>query len=338
MRVAVLGGGAWGTALAITLAARHEVSLWARDARQVGEMQRDRVNRRYLPGVSFPAALKVEADVAVALAEAELVVLGVTVAGLRETLRLVAAVARPRPVVWLCKGFEQGSSLLPHQVAAEELPPEAPRCVLSGPSFAGEVARGVPAAVTLAASDLEVASAIARELHSPRLRIYSSDDVIGVEVGGAVKNVIAIGAGISDGLGFGESARAALITRGLAEVTRLGVRLGGRPETFMGLSGVGDLILTCTGTLSRNRRVGLGLASGAPLATVLSELGHVAEGVYTAAEVRKLAARAHADMPIVDAVCSVLYECVAPLAAVEALLSREPKPEHVSVSRSAAPD
>jgi len=328
--VTVLGGGAWGTAFAITLAARHQVRLWARDEQQREQMRRTRVNARYLPDFPFPPSLSIADDPADALASSELAILGVTVAGLRSTLKLVAATPRPVPAIWLCKGFEAGSSRLPHQVAAEELPDATPRGVLSGPSFALEVARGVPAAVTLAATDLDFASAIARELHTPRLRIYSSDDITGVEVGGAVKNVIAIAAGISDGLGFGESARAALITRGLAEVTRLGMRLGGRAETFMGLSGVGDLILTCTGSLSRNRQVGLRLATGKPLAVILSELGHVAEGVHTAREVRRLALEVQADMPIVDAVCRMLFEGLAPQEAVEMLLARELKPEHRS--------
>jgi glycerol-3-phosphate dehydrogenase (NAD(P)+) len=328
VNIAVLGGGAWGTALAIALGGRHRVQLWARDPQQREQMRKDRCNARYLPGFAFPASLDVTDTPADALAGSDLAVLGVTVAGLRSSMQLVAAAARPIPVIWLCKGFETGSAKLPHQVAAEELPPAAPRGVLSGPSFAQEVARGVPAAVTLAATDLEFASMLARELHTPRLRIYSSDDITGVEVGGAVKNVIAIAAGIGDGLGFGESARAALITRGLAEITRLGLRLGGRLETFMGLSGVGDLILTCTGSLSRNRKVGLRLAAGRPLAAILEELGHTAEGVSSAREVHRLALGVQADMPIVDVVCRVLDQGLAPQEAVELLLSREPKPEH----------
>jgi glycerol-3-phosphate dehydrogenase (NAD(P)+) len=328
VNIAVLGGGAWGTALAIILAGRHRVGLWARDPQQRDQMRRARCNPRYLPDFAFPASLDVADDPAAALANSDLAILGVTVAGLRSTLKLVAAVSTAVPVIWLCKGFEAGSAQLPHRVAAEELPQGTPRGVLSGPSFAQEVARGVPAAVTLAATDLEFASALARELHTPRLRIYSSDDITGVEVGGAVKNVIAIAAGICDGLGFGESARAALITRGLAEITRLGLRLGGRLETFMGLSGVGDLILTCTGNLSRNRQVGLRLAGGKPLALILEGLGHIAEGVHSAREVRRLAVRVQADMPIVDVVCRVLDEGLAPQEAVEMLLSRELKPEH----------
>jgi len=327
MRIAVLGAGAWGTALAITLCARHEVALWARDPAHCEDLSRERSNRRYLPGFAFPAGLRPEPDAMRALAQCDLAIVGATVAGLRPTLKLVAAAHRPIPAIWLCKGFEAETAQLPHQVAADELPPGVARGVLSGPSFAQEVARGVPAAVTLAASDLGFATAMARELHGARLRIYSSDDVAGVEVGGAVKNVIAIGAGICDGLGFGESARAALITRGLAEVTRLGLRLGGRLETFMGLAGVGDLILTCTGSLSRNRQVGLRLAGGQPLATILADLGHVAEGVHTAREVRNLAERIGVDMPISDAVCRMLHENLAPAAAVEMLLAREPRQE-----------
>ena len=327
MKLAVLGAGAWGTALAVTLGARHEVVLWVRDPAQCAQMQADRFNQRYLPGIPLPDTLRLTSDRPAALAECEVAILGTTVAGLRATLRGVAGAGRTLPVIWLCKGFEAASSKLPHQVAAEELAGDVSRGVLSGPSFAQEVARGIPAAVTLAASDAPFATRMARELHSPRLRIYSSDDVTGVEVGAAVKNVIAIAAGISDGLGFGESARAALITRGLAEMTRLGLRLGGRPETFMGLSGAGDLILTCTGSLSRNRQVGLRLAAGQSLPDILRELGHVAEGVHSAREVLKLAHSASADMPIAAAVCAVLYDGLAPLRAVDQLLSRDPKAE-----------
>jgi glycerol-3-phosphate dehydrogenase (NAD(P)+) len=328
MKLAVLGAGAWGTSLAITLGARHEVVLWARDAVQCAQMQAGRANQRYLPGISLPDGLRLTSDLGAACAGSELAILGVTVAGLRATLRAVAAATALLPAIWLCKGFEAGSSKLPHQVAAEELREEVPRGVLSGPSFAMEVAHGVPAALTLAAPDAAFAERMARELNSRRLRIYSSNDLTGVEVGAAVKNVIAIAAGISDGLRFGESARAALVTRGLAEMTRLGLRLGGRAETFMGLSGVGDLILTCTGSLSRNRQVGLRLAAGQSLREILQELGHVAEGVHSAPEVLKLARGVGAEMPIVSAVCGVLDQRLTPQAAVDELLSREPKPEH----------
>jgi len=327
VRIAVLGAGAWGTGLAVALARTHEVVLWSRDPAHVGAMAAARTNQRYLPGIDFPAELHLAEQAGDALRGAELAVIGASVAGLRPSLRLVAGSGRPLPAIWLCKGFEAGSAKLPHEVAAEELPDAAPRGVLSGPSFAQEVARGVPAAVTLAANDAGFAGHLARALRTARLRIYSSGDLTGVEVGGAVKNVIAIAAGISDGLGFGDSARAALITRGLAEITRLGVRLGGRVETFMGLAGMGDLILTCTGNLSRNRQVGLRMAGGKPLEQVLTELGHVAEGVHTAREVRRLADQAGVEMPITEAVCRVLFEGLAPLAAVEALLAREPRSE-----------
>jgi glycerol-3-phosphate dehydrogenase (NAD(P)+) len=330
MKFAVLGAGAWGTALAVTLSSRHAVTLWARDASQCEAMQRERTNQRYLPDVEFPDALTVASDLDAALAGCEGLLLGVTVAGLRDTLRKLSARAIAAPVIWLCKGLEAGSAKFAHQVAAEELPAKVSRGVLSGPSFAQEVARGVPAAVTLAAEERNFAAQMARELHSLRLRVYSTTDVPGVELGGAVKNVIAIAAGISDGLGFGESARAALITRGLAEITRLGLRLGGKLETFMGLSGAGDLILTCTGSLSRNRRVGLCLAESQPLSEILNALGHVAEGVHSAREIAGLAATLSVEMPIVSAVCRVLYEGLEPKAAVGELLARDPKPEHQS--------
>ena len=328
MKLAVLGAGAWGTALAVSFCARHQVTLWVRDPVRCAQMLATRANERYLPGIALPASLQLASDLRVACAQSELAILGVSVAGLRDTLRELAALGTPVPVIWLCKGFEAVTSKLPHQVAAEELPGPVPRGVLSGPSFAQEVARGIPAALTLAASNATFAAGIARELHSRRLRIYSGDDLTGVEVGAAVKNVIAIAAGISDGLGFGESARAALITRGLAEMTRLGLRLGGRPETFTGLSGVGDLILTCTGSLSRNRQVGLRLAARQSLADILRELGHVAEGVHSAQEVLKLASAVSEEMPIVSAVCGVLSGRLDAVAAVDQLLSRDPKPEH----------
>jgi glycerol-3-phosphate dehydrogenase (NAD(P)+) len=328
VKIAILGAGAWGTALAIQLAPRHAVALWARDAMHCAVMQRSRVNERYLAGFTLPGSVRIEPDAAGALGGCELAIIATTVAGLRPTLQRIAASPPAPPVIWLCKGFETGTSCLPHQVAAQVLPEDSLRGVLSGPSFAQEVARGVPAAVTLASADSGFAARTARALHGGRLRIYSSDDPVGVEVGGAVKNVIAIAAGICDGLGFGESARAALVTRGLAEITRLGIRLGGKAETFMGLAGVGDLILTCTGNLSRNRRVGLELATGKPLQAILDELGHVAEGVYSAREVVRLARQLEGDMPIAQAVCSILYDGVAPQAAVESLLSREPKPEN----------
>jgi glycerol-3-phosphate dehydrogenase (NAD(P)+) len=327
MKLAVLGAGAWGTAISISLAPRHAVTLWARDPAQAREIASSRVNRRYLPEFEIPGSVTVTADLRAALDQSELVLIATTTAGLRTVLKQLAAAGDVPPLIWLCKGFETESAHLPHQIAADELPPRLPRGVLSGPSFAHEVARGLPTALTFASGDSAFSQRITRLLHHDRLRIYSADDVAGVEVAGAVKNVMAIAAGISDGLGLGYNARAALITRGLAEITRLGMKLGGRLETFMGLAGIGDLTLTCTGDLSRNRNVGLKLAQGMPLDQVLRELGHVAEGVYTARAVDRLARGLGIDMPITRAVCRVLDENVAARAAVEELLRRDPKHE-----------
>jgi glycerol-3-phosphate dehydrogenase (NAD(P)+) len=326
MNIAILGAGAWGTALAIALSARHTVTLWARDPVQARALEGSRANARYLPQVALPAQVGVTASFERALEGAGLALVATPTTGLRETLTALHRVSPGLPVVWACKGFERASALLPHQIAAEEL--RQTRCgALSGPSFALEVAQGQPTALTLASGDAAFARATARELHQPTLRVYFSSDLAGVEIGGAVKNVMAIATGICDGLGLGLNARAALITRGLAEITRLGVALGGRPETFMGLAGVGDLILTCTGDLSRNRRVGLLLAQGRPIEDILLSLGHVAEGVYSAQEVQRIADARGIDMPITRAVCEVLYRGVGAREAVQSLLARDPKAE-----------
>lgn len=329
MKIAVLGAGAWGTAMSVASAGDNEVALCCRSQAQLAALRDAHENQRYLPGVRLPESIMLTDRIERALEGAEIALIAMPVAGLRPTLRQVAPYMDRTGFVWLCKGFEAGSTRLPHQVVAEELPGLRRCAALSGPSFADEVARGLPTAVTLASFDGEFAAYAARCLHTGRLRIYSSEDLIGVEVGGAVKNVIAIAAGIGDGLRLGHSARAALITRGLAEVTRLGLRLGGRIETFMGLSGIGDLTLTCTSDLSRNRRVGLALASGKSLQQALSELGHVAEGVHTAREVLRSADRLGIEMPITRAVTQVLDGTLAPKAAVEGLLQREPKAEGV---------
>ncbi|MDN5836214.1 MAG: NAD(P)-dependent glycerol-3-phosphate dehydrogenase [Nitrosospira sp.] len=334
MRIAILGAGAWGTALAISLSANfnsgssHQVTLWTRSPNHLAELVSQRINRRYFPDFPLPGSLRLTSALDAAVGFAELILIVVSIAGLRQTFRGIAACGKAVPVVWGCKGFEAQSARLPHQVAQEEYAGVAPCGVLSGPSFAQEVARGLPAALTLASHDEEFSRSIATQLHTARLRVYSSRDVIGVETGGAVKNVISIAAGISDGLGFGHNARAALITRGLAEITRLGLKLGGRMETFMGLTGMGDLILTCTGDLSRNRRVGLLLAAGHPLPDILRELGHTAEGVSTAREVLRLSQKLKVEMPITKAVCNILYDGVAARTAVEELLNREPKTEN----------
>lgn len=326
MRIAVLGAGAWGTALALTFARAHQVSLWVWEADQAQSLLRERENRRYLPGHPLPEGLRVEGDFKTALDGAELALVATPVAGLRPTLQRLAKFA-PLPVAWACKGLEADSGKLPHQVVEEELSGWPHCAVLSGPSFAEEVARGLPTAVTLASADLDFARRSVLALNTHRLRFYASDDVIGVEIGAAVKNVLAIASGISDGMGFGLNARAALITRGLAEIARLGERLGGRQHTFMGLAGMGDLILTCTGDLSRNRRVGLALAAGKTLAVILRELGHTAEGVHTAREVAQIAGALEVDMPITQAVKGILFDDLPAKLAVEQLLSRDPKVE-----------
>lgn len=324
MNIAILGAGAWGTALAIALTEKHSVTLWTRSGADALARRRESA---YLPGIAIPVGVRIVAAIEDALGDAETALVVTPTAGLRETLARIRAAGATPSVVLACKGFEASTSLLPHQVVAEVLG-EAARCaVLSGPSFALEVAQGLPTAITLAAVDADLAESLALALHKPRFRVYFSDDVIGVEVGGAVKNVMAIATGIADGLGLGLNARAALITRGLAEVTRLGVRLGGRPETFMGLAGAGDLILTCTGDLSRNRRVGLGLGRGESLADILRGLGHVAEGVHTAREVAASAAQNGVDMPVTQAVCAVLSGSMSARDAVGELLDRDPKRE-----------
>lgn len=328
MRIAILGAGAWGSALAINLSKRHQISLWTKDPVHAEEMNKDRINQSFLPGHPLPVSLKITSSLTEALENADIALLVVPIAGLRETVRLIAAGRFNIPLVWGCKGFESGSSKLPHQVVEEEYPGELPNCgVLSGPSFAEEVAQGLPTALTLASKDPEFSRQIAAELHSPRLRIYTSHDVVGVETGGAVKNVITIAVGISDGIGFGHNARAALITRGLMEITRLGLGLGGNMNTFMGLAGVGDLILTSTGDLSRNRQVGLMLAEGMSLEDILNALGHVAEGVHTARSVLQLGDEMNIEMPITQAVCSILHQGVSARNVVEVLLNREPKTE-----------
>ena len=322
-RVAILGAGAWGTALAVALASRHAVSLWARDPARAEAIRRERRNARYLPEIALPASLEVTADAGAALAGAALALVATPVAGLRQTLAKTAGV----PAVWLCKGLEEATGLMPHQIAESVLGAGAACGALSGPSFALEVAQGLPCALTLAAREAAFARRAAAIVHGGRIRVYYSTDLVGVEVGGAVKNVMAIAVGISDGLGLGQNARAALITRGLAEIVRFGVALGARAETLMGLAGAGDLILTATGDLSRNRRVGLELARGRPLADILADLGHVAEGVRSAPEVARLARARGVEMPITETVVEVLAARLAPAQAVERLLARDPREE-----------
>jgi len=325
LKIAILGAGAWGSALATSFAAQHEISLWTRSASDCEALARTRTSR-YLPEVRFPDAVRVESDVARATHGAELVLVATATAGLRPTLRALGA-ASTVDLLWACKGFETTTGALPHQIVDASLPRAVRSAALSGPSFALEVASGQPTAVVIASRDAAFAAACAAALNNSRLRLYSSDDLVGVELGGALKNVIAIAAGISDGLGLGRNARAALVTRGLAEIARLGTAMGGRAETFSGLAGLGDLVLTCTGDLSRNREVGVRLAAGKPLEAVLAELGHVSEGVSSARAAHRHAGEHGVEMPITEAVCGVLFEGRAPRYAVQQLLARDPRRE-----------
>ena len=336
MKLLIAGAGAWGTALAIQASQRHTVTLWARQADHVQDMVHQRVNQRYLPGIALPDSIALSnAPLHQLLPATDLVLLAVPMASLRGLLTDLAACASHTPVVWLCKGFEATQSLsadvpshglLAHEVQ-QQVASHLHAGVLSGPSFAQEVASGLPAALVAASQHAHVRDALVQAFHGGSLRIYANDDVVGVEIGGAVKNVMAIATGLCDGLQLGMNARAALVTRGLAEMTRLGMAMGARADTFMGLSGLGDLVLTATGDLSRNRQVGMGLAQGRTLPEVLQALGHVAEGVYSA---RTVVQRAHGlgvDMPIAQAVVSVLEGKVHARDAVAALMGRGAKGE-----------
>ena len=326
MNLTVLGAGAWGTAIAIHACASQPTRLWARDPAQVAQMRSLRRNARYLPDIALPPALQVSADFVGAIAHAEggLVLIATPMAALDEMLRKLPA--NPPGVLWLCKGLQDGTGWLGHEIAQRACP-HARVGVLSGPSFALEVARRQPTALVAASADAALRQQAIEALHADALRIYTSADPIGVEVGGAVKNVLAIATGIADGLALGLNARAALITRGLAEMTRLGVALGAQPETFMGLSGLGDLVLTATGDLSRNRQVGLGLAQGRPLAQILAGIGHVAEGVHSAAVVLRRAHARGVDMPITAAVAAVLDGSLQADEALSRLMERDARAE-----------
>lgn len=352
MNIVIYGAGAWGTALAISASrSGHAVQLWARSSGQASAMQAARENVRYLPGCALPPALQVRAGDATCLAEhlaaclaarsalaapgpeiaPDLLVIATPTAALRDTL--AALRHSPAPVAWLCKGFEaprapDACGLLPHEVQRQAAP--ALRAgALSGPSFAQEVARGLPAALVAASAHASVRQALVQAFHGPALRVYANDDLPGVEVGGAVKNVLAIATGLADGLQLGLNARAALITRGLAEITRLGLALGARADTFMGLSGLGDLVLTATGDLSRNRQIGLRLAAGQSLPEAVQSLGHVAEGVYSARTVWQRAQSLGVPMPITECVVALLDGRLRPADAVAALMSRLPRSEPV---------
>lgn len=337
MNITILGAGAWGTALAISLAERHNVVLWGRNKNVMQEIAVKRENSQYLPDIALPQRLNVTSDLANAIAHVSssaaandaLLIVAASVAGLRPLVQQLQSHPIPN-LVWLCKGLEENTQLLPHQVVREVLGNKLAIGTLSGPSFAQEVANGLPCALVMASDNASLRELVVSAVHSRTVRVYSTDDLVGVEVGGAVKNVLAIATGVIDGLGFGLNARAALITRGLVEITRLGVALGGRTETFMGLAGMGDLILTCTGNLSRNRKVGLALSEGKQLDTIIAELGHVAEGVRCAQAVRTLAQRCNIEMPIADAVAGVLFDGNTPQEMVVRLLSRDPRDESAS--------
>ncbi len=326
-KIAVLGAGAWGTALAIQISHQHKVSLWARNSGHVSGMRKARANPMYLGDFKFNDNLQVEDDLGLAIDGADIILSVVPTAGFRDILKQIKALNSNQPIVWAHKGLEPQTAKLPHEVALEELSQNQKWGALSGPSFAAELVRGLPTAVTLAANDADFAIMAANLIHGSNLRVYNSTDVVGVSVGGAVKNVMAIAAGISDGMGFGNNARAAMITRGLAEITRFGVALGAKTETFMGLAGAGDLILTCTGQYSRNREVGLQLASGKSLEDILQGLGHVAEGVNTAREVMRRADGMGIDMPITFEVNQALTHGKSARDAVMDLLGRNQKAE-----------
>ena len=336
MKIVVIGAGAWGTALAVSAALRadaaHAVTLCARNADHARAMTLTRENSRYLPGIALPQQLSVCADPVPLLVHesggAQLIVIATPLAGLRGSLLQIQGCKAP--VAWLCKGLETAAhgahGLLPHEIQAL-VAPRLRAAVLSGPSFAMEVARQQPTALVASSAHADVRHALVEAFHSPSLRVYANDDVIGVEVGGAVKNVLAIATGLCDGLNLGANARAALITRGLAEMTRFGIALGAKPETFMGLSGLGDLVLTATGDLSRNRKVGLLLAQGQSLQQALDSLGHVAEGVYCARAVVQRATSLGVEMPISAAVVALLDGQINPAQAVAALMGRGAREE-----------
>jgi len=327
--IAVIGAGSWGTALAMLLAGNEQsVHLWGWDTQQLRLIEKERANQRYLPDIPLPPSLKVCFDVDATLKGVNDILLVVPAKGIKETLRQVKPYLHANSRITLAsKGLDPESLRPLHDVVHSDIGKHIPLSVVSGPTFAIEVAQGLPTAVTIASDDETFSQEFSRYLQNDLFRVYTSNDVIGVEISGTVKNVMAIAAGIADGMGFGANTRAALITRGLHEMSQLGMKLGAKPETFMGLAGLGDLVLTCTDNKSRNRRVGLGLAAGKSIDTILEELGQVAEGVTTAKNVLLLAKELELEMPIVEQVYEVIYHNKSPTKAVEDLLKREPKSE-----------
>ena len=332
MKVCVLGAGAWGTALAIHLSKLHPTKLWARNSGHVSGMKKAQSNPLYLGDFKFPPLLEISNDFDAVLSDVDLIVCAVPTSGFRQILKLINKINQSAPVIWANKGLEQGSAKLPHEIAFEELgdPKETNRHwgVVSGPTFAAELVRSLPTALTLASTSQETTIIATNIFHHHNLRVYTSQDVAGASVGGALKNVIAIASGISDGMGFGNNARAALITRGLAEISRFGSYLGANQDAFSGLAGLGDLVLTCTGEYSRNREVGIQLAKGQSLKAILKNLGHVAEGVFTATEVIRRIENTEIEMPITSEVNNVIQLGKSPKDAVLDLLGRSIKPEH----------
>jgi glycerol-3-phosphate dehydrogenase (NAD(P)+) len=330
--VAVLGAGSWGTALAALIVRHgHAATLWGRDADAIAAIDRQHENHRYLPGIALPDGLRATTDLAAAVGAADMLLVVVPSHAFAQTLR---ALAPYRPahagVAWATKGFEPGSGRFLHEVADEVLGADVPSAVVTGPSFAKEVAAGLPTALTVHSDDEAFAQAVADVLHGPAFRAYTGDDMLGAELGGAMKNVLAVATGVADGMGLGLNARAGLITRGLNEMLRLNVAIGGRPETLMGLAGLGDLVLTCTGDLSRNRRLGLALGRGQSLDDAVREIGQVVESVQTADEVMRQADRHGVELPIASNVRDVLHGAITPAEGLARLLAREQKAEYPS--------
>ncbi len=327
--ISVYGAGSWGTALAIHLArCGHKVALWGRETEELEEMARSRVNQTYLPGIEFPDALSLEPSLEKAVAASHRHLIVIPTNGIREFLEKISGwLTADARIIWASKGIETSTGKLLHEVVADVLGEETRCAVISGPTFAKEVASGSPTAMTLAANDAAIRDELISIFHGGNLRVYWQDDIIGVELGAAIKNVLAIAAGISDGLGFGANARAALITRGLAEIVRLGEQLGAQRDTLMGLAGLGDLILTCTDDQSRNRRFGLALGKGKTQEQAFEEIQQVVEGSKTAGVVVKVAEKAGVEMPICTEVYKILYEGLSPATAVKDLLGRSTKAE-----------
>ncbi|HKX55871.1 MAG TPA: NAD(P)H-dependent glycerol-3-phosphate dehydrogenase [Xanthomonadales bacterium] len=331
MKIAVIGAGSWGTALAIQLArSGHHSLLWARNAAAVAEMQQLSGNPRFLPGISFPSGLQVSGDLQAVIHQSEEILLAVPSHAFAELLEKIQPDLRPgQGIAWACKGLQPGTGRLLHQAAHDIVGARRPLAVVTGPSFAIEVARGLPTAVTVAGTDQDYCRIIAQALHGGSFRAYTSDDIVGAELGGAVKNVLAVATGIADGMGLGNNARAALVTRGMAEMMRLGRALKAKQQTLIGLAGLGDLVLTCTGDLSRNRRLGLDLGAGKSLAESVQGIGQVVEGVSTSEEIWRMATRHGVDMPISEQVYGIIHQSWSPAQCLRDLLAREQKPEYI---------